>query len=30
MIRVKPASASALDGLLSAEAYSAVLAAEGG
>lgn len=30
MIRVKPASASALDGLLNAEAYSAVLAAEGG
>lgn len=30
MMRVKPASAAALEGLLSAEAYSAVLAAEGG
>ncbi len=30
MIRVKPASASALAGLLNAEAYPAVLAAEGG
>lgn len=30
MMRVKPASAAVLEGLLSAEAYSAVLAAEGG